>query len=469
MKKQAKKKEKQGARSARRAQRKDNYSFLNFTNSGDFLNTGIGRTRAAPAASGRTLLTTKPKWSTMRENTLVSHSEYISDVAGSTTFSSVVYPINPGLGQTFVWLNSIAPNYERYRFRRLRFRYEVLSSSTTAGKVFYVPNFNVQDPPPIDKTEALSFEYAVGSQPWLQFGIDVPERFLRTYNEFFVRTSPLNSGEDLKTFDTLNLYVCTEGTPSGSVGELWIDYEVELINPIGSGVSTNYTALYAQSLAAVQPASVFGSFAQFPLGLTASFTAQAGGLPFTLQEVNGGSGGANGFSRMTFTEGFTGLLTFYWLFGSGASPEWGPYVQPTSTVTDLSGSALGTFDEYSSIVVRPISGTQTMSGSLFVMGSPGQYLDLSIIWTTGTSPTPDWLQGVTILANPGWYLASPPERVQYVEPMEKRNRRCLEVLKDRKVSRERGRLVLGDKDKEERELHVQKRVPPLNLFCPLHK
>jgi hypothetical protein len=391
--------------SRRRRRRKDNYSFLNFSNSGDILSNGIGKTRAAPVASGRALATTKPEFSTSNENTLVCHSEYITDILQQENFTVTEFSINPGLISSFTWLSSVAPNYERYRFRRLRFRYEVLSSTNTTGKVFFVPNFNVQDPPPENKAEALSYEYAVGSQPWIQFGVSIPKRYLETYNEYFVRTGMLPNGADIKTYDVLNLYICTEGATSNNltIGEFWIDYEIELVNPVGQQAvaANNYLTLYNSSLAyALTNTGVsFGSNSQFPLGASGSLPTKQGGLKgLNIYPNDTGTG-----SVLYFTQSFTGLIFFQWgLYNAGVLSDltWPPTINYSTIQTMVSGSPV-TFLYYTDVVS---SGNLYIQAAMLVQAAPGSQFDFSLL--AGASANS--IQSVSMLVSPMWLSLLPP-------------------------------------------------------------
>jgi hypothetical protein len=66
---------------------------------------------------GQTLGSAGPPRFNGGRNPIISHREFLGDVLSSTTFSSTTYTLNPGLQQTFPWLNAIATNFEQYKFR----------------------------------------------------------------------------------------------------------------------------------------------------------------------------------------------------------------------------------------------------------------------------------------------------------------------------------------------------------------
>jgi hypothetical protein len=203
---------------------------------------------SAPVSTAKIQRTTKPMFN-RGANTIIKHREYLYDVNQTDGFAVIRIPINPGISSTFPWLSQIAPAYEKYRFKSLRFMYEVLSATTSTGKIFFVPCFNPQDPPPLSKLEALTYEEAVGSQPWVSFVCDIKQKYLKTYNEYFIRQTNLQANQDLKTFDPLVLYLCTDGPSAlSTVGEVYIEYEIELINPIGVTEEIGSNQLYDNSL-----------------------------------------------------------------------------------------------------------------------------------------------------------------------------------------------------------------------------
>jgi hypothetical protein len=209
----------------------------------------------------------------------------------------------------------------------------VLSATITQGKVFLVPDFNPQDPPPVDKIEALTYEGAVGCQPWLQFDCAIPEKFLKSYNEYFVRTGDLSAGFDIKTYDPLVLYLCSQGASGdgNTVGELWVDYEIELVNPVGVINTLATIPLYNSSLLAQQ--AVSSSFFQdgvvVPFGNPDSIMV-GGGLPITFDPTT-----------ITWSENWTGTIVFWW---SGMSaPTWANNIGVSGNVTNFDGSPIAVF------------------------------------------------------------------------------------------------------------------------------
>lgn len=158
----------------------------------------------------------------------VRHREYIADITGSTGFTTQVFRINPGVASTFPWLSNLAANFEKYRFRSLKFMFESSVATTTSGSVMLAIDLDVLDAPPATKAIMLQMQNVVRSNVWDPSASALPE----SVPELFVRTGAVPSGADAKTYDAGQLIVGTVGQADTSViGEAWFEYDVELHTP----------------------------------------------------------------------------------------------------------------------------------------------------------------------------------------------------------------------------------------------
>ena len=107
---------------------------------------------------------------------IVRHREYLGDVLATETFTSKVYPLNPGI-QTFPWLSQIAGSFEQYKFRGLVFEFRstssdaVLSTATSSalGTVIMATQYNVLNPPFASKLAMENYEFANSDKPSCSF------------------------------------------------------------------------------------------------------------------------------------------------------------------------------------------------------------------------------------------------------------------------------------------------------------
>jgi len=161
---------------------------------------------------------------------LVTHREYITDVLStSNSFNANSLSINPGMATTFPWLNKIATNFEKYRLKKLIFKYESLVGSIQAGSVMMAIDMDASDSLPSGKMSMLQYQNAARSNVWGTCETRLPEQAKQLY----VRGG--SALGDVKSYDTGIFYYATQGTGSTSItlGEIWVEYTVELAIPTG--------------------------------------------------------------------------------------------------------------------------------------------------------------------------------------------------------------------------------------------
>lgn len=162
----------------------------------------------------------------------IKHREYINEVFGSVNFNTNVYSINPGLPISFPWLNTIAIGYESYRFKRLSYIFESSRSTATNGSVLMAVDFDSSDAAPTNKAQALAYNNAIRGPSWETFTYVCSPQDLAKMNQKFIRYGALSAGQDSLLYDTGNLFIACQGFADVSnIGELHVDYEVELITP----------------------------------------------------------------------------------------------------------------------------------------------------------------------------------------------------------------------------------------------
>jgi hypothetical protein len=154
-------------------------------------------------------------------------------VTAAADFTVTPFPCNPAMPITFPWLSNIAANYEKYRFKSLCFDYLTSTGTEGTGSVILVPDFNASAPPPVTKAMALTMKDSVRGSVWQDFCSDFKGKDLSALPQYFTRSQALPANQDIKTYDTANLNLCVDGAgaESGSIGELWVEYDVELIAP----------------------------------------------------------------------------------------------------------------------------------------------------------------------------------------------------------------------------------------------
>lgn len=209
----------------------------------------------APVAQSRIKTTPAPRVERSKNNgdIVVCHREFIGDIPGSVDFAVNAFGVNPGLSSTFPWLSQQASQYESYRFRRLNFDFQTMSSTATPGTVMAAVDYDPADSAPVSKTQLAAYRKFVRSAPWQDFANRSLKEDLTKRKSYFVRRGTLTAGQDIQLYDTGNLFLATQGqADAAAVGELYVEYEVELMTPqlgnIATGNSLSSSITWASSV-----------------------------------------------------------------------------------------------------------------------------------------------------------------------------------------------------------------------------
>jgi hypothetical protein len=285
-----------------------------------------------------------------KQSTVVTKTEYLQDVAGSVAFTNSSFVINPGLPATFPWLSPIAAQYEMYRFRKLNFRYETDSASTYQGTVMLATDYDVLDAPFTTKQAALDYKGCVKDVTWKRSVLTMDNQEAQVYGKRYVRTGPV-TGADLKTYDTGLFQLMTQGQASTVViGELFVDYEVELIGPkVNAVTGSNLLGADVRSGGTVSAADPLGTTPVLQAGSQVSLTISGYVITFVSQPGQ--------------------YLVSFYMTGTGIT---------TCNVTANAGSSLVT--TYSALLTATAAET-TVSINI---GAAGDSFNLAVAATTVT-------------------------------------------------------------------------------------
>lgn len=110
--------------------------------------TVVSRQVVAPAATGTTTQMRSINVGTYAE------TERVGTVLGSTGFLVAGnFPVNPALPGLFPWLSNHATLYDKYRFRKLIFRYKTTRGSNSIGNISMAFDSDAIDPIPASMME----------------------------------------------------------------------------------------------------------------------------------------------------------------------------------------------------------------------------------------------------------------------------------------------------------------------------
>jgi len=293
----------------------------------------------ASVAQTRVMRTGAPNFS-RRPNgdIIVSHREFITDIPGSVDYNVTKIPVNPGLPFSFPWLSQMASLYESYCFEKLDFEFETMSSTSTTGSVMLAVDYDASDPTPVEKSQLASYQDYKRSSPWESFKQHSSAQNLHKRSTFNVREGALSANQDVKLYDTGNLFVSTQGQANGNaVGELYVDYRVKLMTPQLNNPALGNSKYAKFSGTSGAPVLVSATGSNAPL------------IP---------SGSITGPTTLTATSAYQGLVSIYGTVATGTP------------------------------VAPALSGSSTRSEQVTLIGAENNYaIDLEVSWLAGQTLT----------------------------------------------------------------------------------
>lgn len=329
------------------------FGFKQAQNIGRWLGTGIGSifgsgdyTVSGPQSSYNVFTNDRqtPKFSTTHATNIVCHREYLGDITGTAGFNNTLYPLNPGMEQTFPWLSGIAANYQQYKFHGLIFEFRPLITDFVTngapGVVILSTNYNADSPKFTTKQQMENTEFAVSIKPTREVIHGVECAMDETpLSQLYIRTGAPPTGTDLRTLDLGTFQFATQANPVQNLGELWVSYCVELFKPTLPG---DFTGGAIDSIHVQRSGPIAGS------SLGTATTIQSGNLNqvvFNSNAINWYSNtGAQWYITFTWTGSIAAAFTaatFTPLNGSLdviANTSLNPSTAPTAAVVTAVGT-----------------------------------------------------------------------------------------------------------------------------------
>jgi hypothetical protein len=143
------------------------------------------------------------------------------------------HAVNPGLSSVFPWLHAVASSFEKYTFHKLKFHYITSLPTSIRGMVALIPDYDAADSnTTLGKGDLLGFADAARGPCWANVTLTCDKKSLGPVR--FTREG-FSFGGDIKTYDQLQLIVMHNAATTGVVGELWVEYDVELFIPQHEG------------------------------------------------------------------------------------------------------------------------------------------------------------------------------------------------------------------------------------------
>jgi len=242
-------------------------------------------TVSVPLARSVVNRTSKPKVNG-KEGIIIKRCEFVGTATnGASTHFALTplsmatpgYDFNPSVSALFPWLSGIATAYERFRFRKLSFRFVPSQAATTAGRFYAAVDYDYDDSPSSTKATMMGNYTAVETPVWQECRLDcdptclnrdLPYRYISCSTRgLFVENRTAYSGFLMLAFDT---------PTANLLMDIWVDYEIELVTPVLDELIEQ--SLDASSTNWVATANV----------LTADTAGFTGAVPMALTNVSAG-------------------------------------------------------------------------------------------------------------------------------------------------------------------------------------
>jgi hypothetical protein len=193
---------------------------------------------------------------------------------GNTSFQISGAVSNPGIPGSFPWLSAIAANYQKFRFRYLRFFFSGSCPTSTTGKVFISLTYDGLDSIPSTLAQIMQSEDSCSGPAWFggvvsgekAFDVRLPadsnvfvdadcKRFVNNWYLCRINTTDTElqlsgtatggNGTLALTGDVISsssfpckVYYGNNGVTSSTIpGELYVAYEVEFCEPVASALA----------------------------------------------------------------------------------------------------------------------------------------------------------------------------------------------------------------------------------------
>ncbi len=206
-----------------------------------------------------------------RNEMRIVHCEKVCAVitTASTVFTVLrTIALNPGMSASFPWLSNEARGWEFYRFNRLKFTLIPSAPTSSAGNFMLAPDYDPADSAPVSEFAMSAYQDSKEAQIWRAMECDLtPDSMDGEMRRHFVRFGALAANQDIKTYDSGNLYVAALDGGGTVEARLWVEYDVSLFVPNvpSGGFFSTGTFLGATSLAAATPFGTAGTAAGSPV------------------------------------------------------------------------------------------------------------------------------------------------------------------------------------------------------------
>jgi len=190
-----------------------------------------------PAAYAHSTKLKASRISSRKGTTVLKHKGLVLSLSGVTTYGATALQVNPGMANVFPWASRLARSYDKYRFRKLSFHYRPVCATTQVGVVMMSFDYDTLDAVPVSKYEQAQTVPNIETNAFLQSDLIVQCDDTWRYTR-----QGAVANTDLKTYDLGQLVISSAYSTANMIGELYVEYEVELDKPShGVALTTRIT------------------------------------------------------------------------------------------------------------------------------------------------------------------------------------------------------------------------------------
>lgn len=215
----------------------------------------------------------KPTMSNSNGVTVLKHRGLMMTLVGSTTYGVTTEQVNPGKADVFPWASRLARSFDKYRFRKLKFVYRPVCATTQVGVVMMSFDYDTLDSTPVTKAEQSQTLPNIETNAFAPCELKVEcDKLWR-----FTRQGAISTG-DLKTYDIGQIVISSAYATASLLGEVYVEYEVELEKPTHGTPLTNY--IYSTTSTRAAPftgATSYGTAQPWSIGSVSTLTCNTPG------------------------------------------------------------------------------------------------------------------------------------------------------------------------------------------------
>jgi len=194
--------------------------------------------RGEPLARSSTLRNTSPTQMPLKRREFLG--TYTSGMNNNAFDLMDSFALNPGLQKTLPWGFAIANQFEKWLMRRMKYVWEPRCPDTTVGSVLMVCDYDSRDTAYSTYTQAANAAGSIEKNPYKRIDLNINPKMTQTINKMMVRAAGQPSNTDIRMYDAgvMYLFFLNESSSTPIVGDLFVEYELELYQPVGAQNST---------------------------------------------------------------------------------------------------------------------------------------------------------------------------------------------------------------------------------------